>query len=183
MKKLIFTVLLCAAPAAAQLLNFGVRGGLPLNSSLDTSGRFSGGFSHWTLGPTAELNLPFGFGLEADLLYRRIGYDDANQGKQTSSAFTVPILLKYKFPGRGPARVFVDTGVAYRGVTGAPMLDDGQTKGFVLGGGIRYDLKAFKFSPELRYTRWADDMYRVASSAGALNSRKNQVELLFGITF
>jgi len=175
---------LAALPAPAQLLSFGAKGGIPLNEVLDAGGSFKTVSKHWTLGPTVELKLPAGFGLEADLLYRRVGYTDTALGKDSNSgAFTVPILLKYHFPSRSMARLYVEGGFAYRALTDVPLLAKGQTQGGVVGAGVRYDLKAVKISPEIRFTRWSDDMFHYTSVGSSLSSKKTQAELLVGISF
>lgn len=186
MNKLTLTLFLLTAipPLPAQLLHFGVKGGIPLNEALEAGGTFKTVSKHWTLGPTLDIKLPAGFGLEADLLYRRVGYTDTALGKDSNAGqFNIPILLKYHFPGHGMARLYVEGGVAFRAITDVPYLAKGQTQGGVLGAGIRYDLKAVKITPELRFTRWADDMFSYKNTVSALSSRKTQAELLVGISF
>jgi hypothetical protein len=137
-----------------------------------------------------DLNLPAGLGIEADMMYRRVGYSNtasAVDGSLTSvfnsNAFTFPILLKYKFPGT-LARMYISGGFAFRALSDVPQLFEATSKGLVLGGGIRYDLKVLKISPELRFTRWNNDVFDTNSGHGStLNSKKSQVEFLVGITF
>ena len=129
-----------------------------------------------------EIDLPAGFGIEADVMYRRLGYrvlfDSLGLGTHNSNAFTVPLLLKYKFPGRA-ARLYVDGGFSFRALSDVPNLWDSTSKGFVMGGGIRYNLGVLKISPELRYTHWGNDVFNIPNLA----SVKNQTEILVGITF
>lgn len=179
-------LLIASAPLSAQLLNWGVKGGVPLNDAVKAAGTFNPEFHRWTIGPMVDLNLPAGFGIEADMMYRRIGYS-ANtpfiNGVFNSSAWSFPLLVKYKFPGN-LARVYVDTGYVFRALTDVARLDKNSSQGFVLGAGIRYDLKLIKVSPELRYTRWNNDVFAVdAASGNTLNSKKNQIEFLIGVTF
>ena len=178
MKRLFLACLLCAAPLPAQLLDWGVRGGIPMNDAFNSGGDISAASRHWTLGPTAEINLPYGFGLEADMLYRRVGY--TNGGNYDSNSWSFPILAKYKFPGK-TARLFVDAGFAARHIGDVPHLLESGNKGFVLGAGFRYDLKLLKISPELRWTRWNNDQGDPAT--GSLSSKLNQAEFLIGVTF
>ncbi|MBN9658235.1 MAG: hypothetical protein J0H49_08650 [Acidobacteria bacterium] len=181
-----FLLLIAGTPLSAQLLNWGVKGGVPLNDAVKAAGTFNPEFHRWTLGPMVELNLPAGFGIEADMLYRRIGYSDTsltNGGVFDSSAWSFPLLVKYKFPGN-LARVYVDAGYSFRALTDVLRLDKNSSQGFVMGGGIRYDLKLIKISPELRYTRWNNDVFAVnAANGNTLNSKKNQIEFLIGVTF
>lgn len=180
MRTLLFTLLL-AAPLSAQFINFGVKGGFPLNDAIKAAGSFKATSSNWTLGPTAEVNLPFGFGLEADMLYRKIGYQSTTP--YDGSTWSFPILAKYKFPG-SLARMYVAGGVSFRAITSLPIISDGSSKGFVLGAGIRYDLKVIKISPELRWTRWGEGRFNLPNPAtDFLGTKQNQAEFLIGITF
>jgi hypothetical protein len=52
------------------------------------------------------------------------------------------------------------------------------SNGFVLSAGLRIGLLVLKVSPELRYTRWANDDVQPA-----FRTRKHQAELLVGIGF
>ena len=52
--------------------------------------------------------------------------------------------------------------------------------GLVLGGGLQLtDEMGFKFTPEIRFTRW----YQRAFDNDPTRSAKNQVEFVFGVTF
>lgn len=185
-----FLLLLACTPLSAQLLNWGVKGGVPLNDAVKAVGTFKPEFHRWTLGPTVDLNLPAGLGIEADMLYRRVGYSNAASSVDgtavsvfNSNAWSFPILLKYKFPGT-LARMYVSGGFAFRALSDVPQLFESTSKGLVLGGGIRYDLKLIKISPELRVTRWNNDVFDANNGHGStLNSKRSQVEFLVGITF
>jgi hypothetical protein len=71
-------LLLGAAPAFSQLVSFGVKAGVPLTDFINAaSGDTPSGFidfaSHtnrYIVGATGELRLPFGLGIEVDVLYR-----------------------------------------------------------------------------------------------------------------
>jgi hypothetical protein len=175
MRRLIF--LLGAIPAfAGGLFDFGVKGGIPLNDAISAAGNFHSDFAHWTLGPTADLNLPFGLGVEFDMLLKRTGYSNGSAHNATS--FEFPLLAKYKFPGK-MARVYVSGGLSFRAITDIPLLTESTSKGFVFGAGMRYDFKLVKISPELRYTRWDNKPFEWPG----LQSVQNQTEFLIGITF
>jgi hypothetical protein len=111
--------LLTAAMAAAQIVSVGVKAGIPLTQA--TSGDFAAPNSmldtgRWTIGPTIEFRLPFGFSAEADASYR--GYraqasflDFVPAGAGLVPAFYVasqsstkvwdfPVLLKYHIGSR-----------------------------------------------------------------------------------
>ena len=80
-------------PAAhAQLLYLGIKGGTPFSSSgssVMVGGRPGFGLStlnvrHYTVGPTFEVAIPFGFRFEADALYKRL---DTTEHRFFSAAF------------------------------------------------------------------------------------------------
>jgi hypothetical protein len=175
MRPLLIALFVCA-PLSAQVLDWGVKGGVPFNDAVKAAGTFNSNFSRWTLGPVVELNLPAGLGLEFDALYRRTGYSIS--GAYNSGSIEFPLLVKYKFPGT-LARMYVDGGFVFRHIGDIPLLQDANSKGFVFGAGFRYDLKLIKISPELRYTRWDNQPFNVPS----LTSARNQTEFLIGITF
>lgn len=180
MRTLLFSLLL-SAPLSAQLLNFGVKGGLPLNDAIKAAGTFKASSSNWTVGPVAEVNLPFGFGLEANAMYRKVGYEATVP--YSASAWSFPLLAKYKFPG-SLARMYVAGGFNFRTITDIPSLWDSTSKGFVVGAGIRYSLKLVKISPELRWTRWGEGRFNIPNPANDfLGTKQNQAEFLIGITF
>ena len=71
-----------ATPAFAQSLRFGVKGGVPMTQYFEagpTGGRnFRGEYSsatrRYTVGPSIEWRIKYGFGFELDALYKRMGY-------------------------------------------------------------------------------------------------------------
>lgn len=173
--------LLLMAPLSADWLDFGVKGGLPLNDAIQAAGSFRAASANWTLGPMAEVNLPFGFGLEANAMYRKVGYSSTTPF--SAAAWSFPLLAKYRFPG-AMARLYVAGGFNFRAITDLPNLWDSTSKGFVLGAGIRYDLKLVKISPELRWTRWGEGRFNLPNpAADFLGTKQNQAEFLIGITF
>ncbi|MEI9973118.1 MAG: hypothetical protein WDO73_14350 [Ignavibacteriota bacterium] len=105
-------LLLTAAPAYSQLFSYGVKAGVPLTDFIDAaSGSNPSGFVHFAtntnryiVGATGELHLPFGLGVEVDVLYRHFNYQSASQGVDTAStsattgnAWEFPLLGKYRF--------------------------------------------------------------------------------------
>jgi hypothetical protein len=147
--------LVCGCPLFGQLgpFSIGVKGGIPFS---DTSGvrpdsgctvvgcgffDFSEENKRYTLGPTAELQLPLGFAFEADALYSRLSYNTFSGGNSSFifngvqlfndfstftsiklERWTFPILLKWRY-GNGRVRPFVDGGLALDHISGI----DGQT--------------------------------------------------------
>ena len=182
--------------------SFGVRGGLPLTNFFQAAsnpdGTFTSNATQFTVGPTVELRLPAGLGLEADALFRHFQYNGSTNlvdelvRSGASNAWEFPLLLKYRTPGIF-VKPFLDGGVAFdhwsgtnqivAAVTGTGSTSgtSGSNVGFVLGAGIELHLPLVRLSPEIRYTRWG------AASAtdlgAALRSNQNQAEFLVGLTF
>jgi opacity protein-like surface antigen len=204
-----------AASAHAQPFSFGLKGGLPMTDFLNTAqnGNFSfaSNTNRYIVGPTAELRLPFGLGVELDVLYRRFSYTGSGfingtggivqNTSTTSNAWEFPLLVKYRFPGK-IIHPYVDGGVAWDTLSGLtqavtstvnsvtasrgstsnpPELGNSTTRGFVLGAGVSIKALVIHISPEVRYTRWGAKHF--LDPTGLLSSNQNQAEFLVGITF
>lgn len=181
MKHFRAVLFLIAACAAAQPLHFGLRGGFAFQDVIDSRGNLRAASKNWTLGPTAELSLPFGFAAGADLLYRRLEYQDSRPN--TANSWTVPLLVKYYMPGDG-ARYFLEAGPSFRSLGNVPRLEGGATKGLALGGGVRFGAGLARFSMGLRYSRYGQGSgLDVNAPAGTFRTKENQIDLLFGLTF
>ncbi len=199
---LLALLIVCAATAAAQPFSAGVKVGLPLTNFIDTvSGQSSTVTNRYLVGPTAELHLPFGLGIEVDALYRHFNYQDligsganAVTSVNTAGAWEFPLLLKYRFKGE-IARPYVDAGVAWDKITGLSSeirnsvaggtvanpsgQQNSTTSGFVMGVGLDIHVLVH-ILPELRYTRWTNQHFNLAN---IVNSNQNQAEFMVGITF
>jgi hypothetical protein len=195
-------VLACVAlPLQAQLpLSFGLKAGSRLSDftndySSSTVGQTTKQDHIYTIGPYAELNLPLGFSVEADLLYKKSGatFSQAivlgNVTRQFNfDSFDLPILAKKRFGAKALFfRPFVEGGVANRYSTGLPGstsltnlfsagTHSGWQEGVALGGGIEFKLLILKISGELRWTRFGN-----ISSSTLPKLNANQAELLIGI--
>lgn len=133
-----------------------------------TGGRF-------VLGPTVELRLPFGLGIEVDALYRSVKYP-------SSSSWEFPILAKYRLPVRGRVRPFVVGGGSFERNDILQAVQVGPTEtatGFAFGAGLEAKLSLIRLVPEVRYTRWTGDFY----FRGADLTHRNQLEFLIGLIF
>ena len=104
MKKIFsaFMIAICclamAMPAQAQLIKFGVKGGVNLTKVDNATGFF--------IGPMAEVTIPIvGLGVDGALLFSQRGKDD---GKQTG--LDIPINLKYTIGLGSMLGVFVAAG-------------------------------------------------------------------------
>lgn len=98
MKKIlsVFVLAVCclamAMPAQAQLIKFGVKGGLNM-SKIDWDGGYNGNKDNSTgffIGPMAEVTIPIiGLGVDGALMYSQRGGDYKQQGLE------IPVNLKY----------------------------------------------------------------------------------------
>jgi hypothetical protein len=197
MKPLYLFMLLPAAALAAGPFSAGLVVGLPLTDFVNTvQGTSSTVTNRYVVGPEAELNLPFGLGIELDALYRHFSY--SNVIGSVGSALTTtgqgdwefPLLLKYKLPSM-IVRPYVEAGVAWDTLMGAangivdPLTNirvatKGTTMGAVIGAGVDIHAVVIHIKPELRFTRWTSQHFNVAN---VLSSNQNQAEFLVGITF
>ena len=188
---LFFTLL----PASAQpkLLEFGFIGGIPLTNLAQTTGSLEDHSLRFTGGGVLQLNVPLGFALEADALYKRPGYRDPGgflgspESSQRSSQWEFPILAKLYPLGRNPViQPYAGAGISFRrtnvelGVADTSATDTG----LVVSAGVRNGPGRVKISPEIRYTRWFDATPLALSSQGrTANINRNQLEFLVAITF
>jgi hypothetical protein len=208
------SALLTAGTAYSQPFSFGLKGGMPLTDFVDVvraqNISASTTTNRYIVGPTAELRLPFGLGVEVDALYRHFSYNSSSvistiatnltHIDTTSGSWEFPILAKYRFKGK-IIHPYVSAGVAWDTLSGLTQtvtsvinnvtktsstsnpaeLANTTTRGFVLGGGVEVKALVIRIAPEIRYTRWG--ARRFIDPAGLVNSNQNQAEFLVGITF
>jgi opacity protein-like surface antigen len=205
-----FLLLLLPAGLFAQF-TAGVKAGVPLTDFFDTVSGPNFGFSsdtkRYLIGPTIELRLPGGLGIEVDALYRRFNYTAGTtlagvitNSRTTGNAWEFPLLVKYRFPGI-LARPFLGVGANFDTFTGLkqtvartvgtvtsvvtnedpPERNKEFNKGFLIGGGVEIRALFISISPEIRYTRWGSEPFR--SADGSFRSSRNQAEFLVGFTF
>jgi len=199
--KLVLLFLVGATSVFGQL-SYGVRGGLPLTNFFQAVSNpnetFISSATRFIIGPTVELRLPAGFGLEADALFRHFQYNGSTNAvdelirSTASNAWEFPLLVKYRTPGVF-VKPFLDGGVAFDHWSGLKQITatagaltsssntSGSNAGFVVGAGIELHLPLVRLSPEIRYTRWG--AANVTDLGGALRSNQNQAEFLVGLTF
>lgn len=206
---------LCAVCASGQSLSLGVKAGTPLNNAFRTRSSF-GYFADrqsYTVGPMAELYLPFRLSVELDALYKPLEYgSETTTGESPNVEFTsmsttgrsleFPLLLKYH-AWDGPVKPYIGAGLSWRRVGGLKQIaiTTGQTVGLL--GRTETD------SPTELDNSWTTGivfsgglelhllMLRVSpelrytrwgttsfkSAAGGLLSQSNQAEFLIGVTF
>ena len=213
MKPLCLLFLLAAA-AFAQPFAYGVKGGMPFTDFLDVARAqnidASTTTNRYIVGVTGEARLPFGLGVEVDILYRHFRYSSSSGVSSlttnitnidtTSGAWEFPILAKYRFKGK-IIRPFVDGGVAWDKLSGLTQtvksvvatvtsskttsspaeLANSTTRGYVLGGGVDVKVLKLHISPEVRLTRWGAKHF--IDPAGLVDSKQTQAEFMVGLTF
>ena len=77
--KLLGPLLICGASGVSQSFSFGVKAGVPLTEDFNSvqvgsALTFEGTTNRYILGPEVQVNLPFGFAVEVDGLYRHFHY-------------------------------------------------------------------------------------------------------------
>jgi hypothetical protein len=129
--KLPCLLFLAAAAASAQPFAIGVKGGMPMTDFVDVvraqNINASTTTNRYIVGVTGEARLPFGLGVEVDILYRHFRYSQSSGVSNltsnitnidtTAGAWEFPILAKYRFKGKF-VRPFVDGGVAWDKLSG-----------------------------------------------------------------
>ena len=201
-----------AMTAFSQPFSIGVKGGVPINDFVNgtsTAGNvLSTTTNRYIVGPEVELNLPYGFGVEFDAMYRHYnfqgtGVSGTNTGISTG-AWEFPLLAKYRFP-IPVVHPFIDGGVSWDHLTGTgvtvsnvfpgpnagPGASNTTVFGWVAGAGIEVHASVVRIEPEIRYTRWGDQHFISSNgistggvnSGSAFSSNRNQLELLVGLTF
>jgi hypothetical protein len=167
----------------AQRVSFGVKGGLTALNG------FNGFATHsetraYTLGPMVELKLFGPLAIEADVLYRRMGYTSSltsifgltSISRIRANAWDVAALMKY-YGSQGKLKRFVATGWTFRtfsGIAGIshqfgtdPILSGAfvdrmspvkrsfdNPSGPTAGAGFQFKTGRLRIGPEVRYTRW-----------------------------
>ena len=90
---MVAVALMMAAPAQAQLIKFGVKGGVNM-SELDFDGGYEGNKDNATgffIGPMAEFTLPIvGLGIDGAVMFSQRGKSETKE-----QGFEVPVNLKY----------------------------------------------------------------------------------------
>jgi hypothetical protein len=166
-----------------QSFSIGVIGGVRGTDDLTGPGATSAS-KRYVVGPALDIGLPLGFGLEADALYRREGYQSFFStapytvlnaysifSDERANSWEFPVLIKYRLPFLA-LRPFLELGYAHRVIHGSinvnfvccyPVPGSTQTTastqypgsdGIVTGGGVQFGIGRLRLSPVVRYTRW-----------------------------
>lgn len=89
---MVAVALMMAAPAQAQLIKFGVKGGLNM-TKLDAEGLKSDNSTGFFIGPMAEITLPIvGLGVDGAVMFSQRGKDEFKQ-----QGLEIPVNLKFSF--------------------------------------------------------------------------------------
>jgi hypothetical protein len=199
---------LCAVAGFAQTISLGALAGGRVTDDM-TGGGATGQSKSYVVGPAVGFDLPLGFGVEVDALYRREGYQ-SSFGNFDGNVFSVeranswefPILGQYRLPIRR-LKTFVEIGYAPRVIRGTTS-SIGQTlfpqplppqsgtlktdwpvsQGVVVGGGVRFGIGPMRIAPTVRYTHWSNAAvsgYYGDGAAWALS--RDQVDIMIGIAW
>jgi hypothetical protein len=202
---ILLILFLSCSPARAQIFSYGLNVGVPLNNLATADDGRLAATGRYSFGPSLHIALPHGFGLDVDLLYKRLEFGSAsNPSRITAHRLELVPLLEYAFM-QSPIRPFVRAGVSFNRIivgSGSDVCTDSlqenngyycigdevvaqlrhsHTHGFVLGSGVDFQLKALHLEPELRITRWVDRNFGTQDSS--LRSNLTQIELLLGFLF
>jgi opacity protein-like surface antigen len=180
------------------------------NTSAGPAGSYTSDTKRYIIGPQIELRLPAGLGIEFDALYTKLNFSSVSgaagsvvNAATDADAWEFPLLLKYKFGGANAiaasVRPFVTTGASFRRLTGVSQiknfvtgnsqntsnpdeLQDKNSTGFVIGGGLEIRALFLRISPEFRFTRWGTANFREGVSH-LLETNQNQGQFLVGFHF
>jgi len=200
----VFALLFLTCTGHAQGVSFGLSVGVPLNHLATADSSATATTCRYTFGPTLQVGLSHGFGFEAELLYKRLGFGlESNPAVLAVHRLELPLLLRYVF--RGSAfHPFLDAGVSFNRVIAVSgsnacaetvaregvycigdktvvALRHRHTRGFILGAGVDFARGSLRLSPELRVSRWVDRNFGTRDSLH--RSNLTQIELLLGLKF
>jgi len=199
--------------ANAQLpVGVGLKVGTPFNDAYNVASSmisgstiqnaYSSNAKAFLIGPMVELRLPFSIAIEADALYRSVGFrrmptltgvispvpptgplSTATTVNIDANAWEFPILLKYKMKGIPLVKPYVGAGLSFKHITGDDVLEltHRTSTGVVLEGGLEFKLLLLRISPEIRYTGYTVRSFEAPQ--GLLQTNKNQLAFLVGFSF
>jgi len=158
----------------------------------------------WEVGVGSEFRLPFhNIRFEVDGLAKRVGYNNTTGAGMatmathptTATQWEIPGMFKFNF-SLGHYRPFALVGASYRHISdisrysipygagpvatdNAPELVNRNSFGGVAGLGITFKKGPFELSPQVRYTRWANQSF----SAPGFRTNLDQGDALIAIGF
>ncbi len=188
----------------AQKISIGLNAGLPLTELAEASDGQTASTGRYTFGPSFRLDLPGGFALDVEFLYKQMHFGFTSDGAGGSiHRIELPLMLRYAFPGKS-VRPFVHLGISYNrviAVSGASECAGGiggeqfyciggrtavelrhrHTYGPLCGAGVSFPWGKIRLAPELRLTQWVDRNFGTRDSS--LRSNPTQLELLVDVKF
>ncbi len=170
-------LLFFSAALNAQHLSYGLKAGAPLTDVVQGSGNVAASTTRLTIGPMLELRLPAGLAVEFDVLYKKFSATTGTAASQSAGSWDFPIVGKYKMPGI-IARPYAEAGFDYNSLSSIATFNLKNRKGLILGAGIEISLPKIHIAPELRYTRYNQNV-----TLQTLIPNANQAEVLIGISF
>jgi hypothetical protein len=159
----------------------------PFTESIST--RTYSGSRNFVLGPTLEVQLPFGLGVEADALYRpmnvRVAQTTSLPGiviggptlESRIDTWEFPVLAKYRMP-LPVVKPYIEGGPAFR-ANSASLARHMSGTGVSAGIGVEARIGHLRVSPEVRYTHWGSDS--TYSTPYHAVSYPNELEFLAGV--
>jgi len=176
-------VLAIPLTAGAQSIAVGVKSGVSLTSRLDaTDPPYRDASRRYAIGPMVEVSLPHRFSVEADVLFRREGFDRSAPTPVTfvrANRWEFPLLAKRRF-----GAICAGAGVAYERLTGVgPTVELRHRAALGVTAAVGFERRwhALRVSPEVRYVHWGERNF--GTRGARLASRLDQVEILLGISF
>jgi hypothetical protein len=191
-----------------QSFSIGVKSGA--RATEDFQGAATSQSRRYLVGPAAEVGLPLGFAIEFEALYRRKGYSTGSGTalytrsiREADNVWEFPLLARYTIPVPN-LRPFAEAGWAarithgssdvsgsylsgptsYTSYSGRTHMDWPTTHGLVVGGGLQFAAGRLQFAPEVRYTRWNQQViYGYFPDGPSYGSSQNQLDILLGISW
>ncbi|MCS7314297.1 MAG: hypothetical protein NZ554_02395 [Bryobacteraceae bacterium] len=208
--KFLFVAFALWSSGWCQRPSFGLKLGWPATDAFKSQswpgGKYEAASGRWVLGPVFELMLPWRLSVEADLLHRSVEYRSQGPGESlvtTGRVWTLPLMGRLRLSDRWVAPV-VGGGLVWQRFTGLKQtgtepagalprqpvavhrnwpreLVNKTPRGYVFALGLEGNLLGPRFIPELRYTRWRTDAFRMPD--GSALSGRNQFEFILGLMF
>jgi hypothetical protein len=200
-KTVFFLGILSAVSAHAEIFSIGVLGGAPFTDVVNATNQNNFSFisksSNFTVGPSVQVNLPAGFRVEVDALYRPYSFNATCSVPAPLATCVAPFNVdasQWRFPFLAQYRLklpvvkpFIEGGLSFDHLSnistaadnitsGAGQLVQQSHAGVVLGGGVDVKIPFVRISGELRYTHQGSADFRAISNV-------NQAEFLLGIHF
>ena len=185
----LFAGLLTTATAFAQGVSIAAYAGAPFVDVAKTT--TLSGISYLAKGPKivagagVQVNLPVNLRLELDALVRPANFRASNLlSDSTSSSWSFPLILQYRFGEKMPLQPFVGIGASFQHLyqvknaitSGTGAFATNSPAGLLIDAGVEAKLKLFRLSGEVRYTRQFNE--------AILNIEQlNQAEVLVGFHF